>query len=137
MREERVSKEASEIALDEIAAACGCAEWDYPGQVTRDVLAELAKLEAHRAILKGRTVPPTEAEREAHCANGGLWRCVVTIDGDSSFNGLHFDRRKFPPPSALDGLPRRRGSVYVETWWALDASGVLCAWPTVDVKGSR
>ena len=45
MREERVRKEASEIALDEIAAACGCAEWDYPGQVTRDVLAELAKLQ--------------------------------------------------------------------------------------------
>jgi hypothetical protein len=136
MREERVRKEASEIALDEIAAACGCAEWDYPGQVTRDVLAELAKLEAYRAILKGRTVPPTEAEREAHRANGGLWRCVATIDGVRS-ESLCFDCAAWPPKSAFEGLPLRRAAVYVETWWALDASGVLCAWPTVDVRGSR
>lgn len=30
-------KSAAEAALDDIAALCGCAEWDYPGQVTRDV----------------------------------------------------------------------------------------------------
>lgn len=33
---ERV-KSAAEDALDAIAKLCGCAEWDYPGQVVRDV----------------------------------------------------------------------------------------------------
>lgn len=32
-------KSAAEMALDAIAEACGCAEWEYPGQVVRDVLA--------------------------------------------------------------------------------------------------
>ena len=32
-------KSAAELALDAIAEACGCAEWEYPGQVVRDVLA--------------------------------------------------------------------------------------------------
>ena len=34
---ERV-KSAAEMALDAIAEACGCAEWEYPDQVVRDVL---------------------------------------------------------------------------------------------------
>ena len=28
---------AAEHALDDIAAMCGCASWQYPGQVVRDV----------------------------------------------------------------------------------------------------
>ena len=28
---------AAEKALDDIAALCGCPEWDYPGQLVRDV----------------------------------------------------------------------------------------------------
>jgi hypothetical protein len=36
-------KDAGEIALDEIAALCGVAEWDYPGQVVRDVKAVIAQ----------------------------------------------------------------------------------------------
>lgn len=31
------AKSASEDALDAIAVLCGCPEWDYPGQVARDV----------------------------------------------------------------------------------------------------
>jgi hypothetical protein len=40
-------KDAAEKALDEIARVSGCPEWDYPGQVVRDVqalAAENAKL---------------------------------------------------------------------------------------------
>ena len=122
---------AAEIALDDIAAACGCARWEYPGQVTRDVLGVVARLEAAQSILKGRTTPPTEAERDAHRKAGGLWRCVVTIDGKITHMGLHFDRNEFPPSSVFDGLLKRRGIVYIETWWALDATGALCAWPVV------
>lgn len=125
------SKSAAEIALDDIAAACGCARWEYPGQVTRDVLGVVARLEAAQSILKGRTTPPTEAEREAHRKAGGSWRCVVTIDGKITHMGLHFDRNEFPPSSVFDGLLKRRGIVYIETWWALDATGALCAWPVV------
>lgn len=33
----RQSASAAVNALDEIAAACGCADWEYPGQVVRDV----------------------------------------------------------------------------------------------------
>lgn len=32
-------KDAAEKALDDIAALCGCPEWEYPGQVVRDVQA--------------------------------------------------------------------------------------------------
>lgn len=35
-------QDAAIVALNKIAAACGCPQWDYPGQVVRDVLA-LAK----------------------------------------------------------------------------------------------
>jgi hypothetical protein len=30
-------QDAAEIALNEIAHLCGCPDWDYPGQVVRDV----------------------------------------------------------------------------------------------------
>lgn len=33
------AKSAGEEALDEIATLCGCSEWEYPGQVVRDVRA--------------------------------------------------------------------------------------------------
>lgn len=36
-------KAASTIALDQIAALCGCPTWEYPGQVVRDVEKALAK----------------------------------------------------------------------------------------------
>jgi hypothetical protein len=36
-------KDAGEIALDEIAALCGVPEWEYPGQVVRDVRAVVAE----------------------------------------------------------------------------------------------
>ncbi len=32
-------KDAADDALDEIATLCGCPQWDYPGQVVRDVRA--------------------------------------------------------------------------------------------------
>lgn len=41
-------KSAAEMALDAIAEACGCAEWEYPGQVVRDVLAVVRERDAGR-----------------------------------------------------------------------------------------
>lgn len=34
---------AAEQALNEIAALCGCPEWEYPGQIVRDVKVALAR----------------------------------------------------------------------------------------------
>lgn len=45
-------KSAAEEALDEIANACGCPEWDYPGQTVRDVTALASRERKMRAILE-------------------------------------------------------------------------------------
>lgn len=37
LRAEADRADAAEKALDDIAALCGCPEWEYPGQVVRDV----------------------------------------------------------------------------------------------------
>jgi hypothetical protein len=44
LRTELTSPNAATRALDEIAAACGCPRWEYPGQVVRDVLRALAQV---------------------------------------------------------------------------------------------
>lgn len=118
------SRRGSRIVNDALFAAAN-ADVDRIGQ-------RVARLEAAEANRAGRPVPPTDAEVEAHEARGGLWRCVVTIDGEVS-HGLSFDLSRTPPSSAIPGFPRRRGSVYVETWWALDALGRVGAWPIVEV----
>lgn len=47
-------KSAGEKAFDDIAALCGCPEWDYPGQLVRDVEALVASRQAMRRILGER-----------------------------------------------------------------------------------
>jgi hypothetical protein len=115
------SKSAAEIALDDIAAACGCAEWEYPGQVTRDVLGVVARLEAAQSILKGRTTPPTGEEIEAHHRAGGTWyvasthgRALTTTRADAIALCGHLAANKHPA-----------------TWWAIDTRRRPCAWPVV------
>lgn len=49
--------ETATANYDAIAAACGCPQWDYPGQVVRDVqtlAAELAAIKADVGPLLGR-----------------------------------------------------------------------------------
>jgi len=82
---------------------------------------------ALRAIVAGRTVPPTDAEIAAHEAAGGRWRCVVVGDClllcDMLPGGVvwyHAETLK-----VLDATG---------TWWALDATGRPCAWPVADVS---
>lgn len=76
---------------------------------------------ALRAIIEGRTEPPTDAEIEAHRTVGGGWRWVVLNNGR---------------PTLLRGESLYPPSVYLDTtetvrWWALDANWCLCAWPEV------
>jgi hypothetical protein len=77
--------DAATQAFDAIASACGCAEWEYPGQVVRDVQAVVRQRDD---LLRGCTVtlpqglPPTTVDgvaaalvaasdgRLADCGNG-------------------------------------------------------------------
>lgn len=86
--------------------------------------AEVVRL---RAIIEGRTTPPTEAEIAAHEAAGGRWRSVVpgewilsTDDGDAE------DARK------TIGVQSANAAIVATcgvTWWAHDADHRPCAWP--------
>ena len=78
-------------------------------------------LAAARAILAGRTTPPTEAEIEAHHRAGGTWyvasthgRALTTTRGDAIALCAHLAANKYPA-----------------TWWAIDVRGRPCAWPVV------
>lgn len=82
----------------------------------------LAEVDALRAIVEGRTVPPTDEEIMAHCRGVGAW--VVTspswvqrVRGIASVRMLADDHRE-----SEDATWR---------WIALDATGRPCAWPTV------
>lgn len=55
-RDELMRGQPGMDAFNEIARLCGCPEWDYPGQLVRDV----AKLAAERDQLRA-TVEPVEA----------------------------------------------------------------------------
>lgn len=94
----------------EAYAAAICAAYNTAQAMAR----ELAAL---RAIVAGRATPPTEAERDAHSAAGGVWLVsYVRRDGDLASEVL----------SGWGGdLPC--GAVYI----ALDARGIPCAWPVV------
>jgi hypothetical protein len=82
-----------------------------------------------RAIIAGRTTPPTDAEVEAHCATGGTWRSIVpgewilsTHDGDPEDVA-----ETIGVQSANAAIVARAGV----RWWAVDPEGRPCAWPVV------
>ena len=79
-----------------------------------------AELDALRAIVEGRTTPPTDAEVEAHLAAGGFWRWQ-NLPGDPA--GPRFGHAFADEVEWLRRFPLR--------WWALDADGAPCAWPVV------
>lgn len=73
-----------------------------------------------RAIVEGRTVPPTDAELDAHEAAGGRWVCVTPGDPFFSDAGMDADDAR-----ALRDL--LRANDFTARWWALDASDRLVA----------
>lgn len=114
--EDHTRGDAATAALDAIAKLCGCPQWDYPGQVERDVGALAAERDALREIIAGRTTAPTAAENAAHDAAGGWWRYQTESDwGDATCQDV--------------GLIREAWTI--TRWWPLDASGAPCAWPEV------
>lgn len=59
--------EATTSAFDDIAKACGCPEWEYPGQVARDVRGVVRERDAARSDLASildRCLEAVEAELE-------------------------------------------------------------------------
>lgn len=93
---------------------CGCTVAEVARGCMTEVVRELARL---RAIVEGRTVPPTDAEIAAHPA----WLVCTLPRGPHQRGGGHV---RVTPSTAP---PYRR---YPGRWWALDAEGRPCAWPT-------
>lgn len=88
-----------------------------PGEPTRAEL--VAQRDALRAIVRGRTTPPTRAEFDALGAAGGCVR-YVAAGGNGSFPAT--------PSWWGSVLDLARGGA---RWWAWDVSGAPCAWPVV------
>lgn len=76
-----------------------------------------AELDELRAIIEGRTVPPTDAEIDAMREAYGQWMCVRISGGVPSI--VFGEKAKI--------VARWKGY----RWWALDATGKPCAWPKV------
>lgn len=68
-----------------------------------------------RAIVAGRTVPPTGEEIAAH---DGMWRCITARD---QWDGMG-SRLAAAMRDAIGGEACR--------WWALDSNHCPCSWPT-------
>jgi hypothetical protein len=62
-------KDAATEALDAIAKLCGCEQWDYPGQVVRDVEAALS-----RGATPQRTVEFTPGQLKELMEHAGAYR---------------------------------------------------------------
>lgn len=74
---------AADDALDAIARACGCAEWEYPVQVQRDVLGVVAQRDAAHASHAALAAAVRE-EREARAAMmraGDGWMGTLSTQG--------------------------------------------------------
>lgn len=83
-----------------------------------DLLDARKELAALRAILDGRTTPPTEAEIVTHHAAGGFWLV----------------RARLGVPNVAVTLASARMAArnnLFALWIPLDAAGHPCAWPTV------
>lgn len=88
-----------------------------------DLRAQLAAVTAERdalrAIVEGRTMPPTPAEIVAHEATGGYF-----LFRDHDETGRVYDADCLQ--ALLDDAHR-----HLTRWWAHDANDAPCAWPTV------
>jgi sirohydrochlorin ferrochelatase len=89
--------------------------------------AEVVRL---RAIVEGRTVPPTDTEIDAHMAGDGWWLVAANIGTASSLHML-YDTMHANQACVTARAIREHGGVAAR-WWPLDAMGQPCAWPVVD-----
>ena len=86
-----------------------------------DVAHALAdEVERLRAIVEGRTTPPTDEEIASHHATRGRWYVADHAGGG--------EVRGYPPTvREIAGWHRERAATW--RWCALDSHGRPCAWP--------
>ena len=76
--------------------------------------------DALRAIVEGRTTPPTDEEIASHHATRGRWYVADHAGGG--------EVRGYPPTvREIAGWHRERAATW--RWCALDSHGRPCAWP--------
>lgn len=90
-----------------------------PDDLRAQLAAVAAERDALRAIVEGRTMPPTPAEIVAHEATGGYF-----LFRDHDETGRVYDADCLQ--ALLDDAHR-----HLTRWWAHDANDAPCAWPTV------
>lgn len=110
---------------DVIDLLCG------PPTLLQSRAAELARTALALYEIMGRTVPPTDAEIEAHAAAGGRW-WVIAEWGRNNVNHVRSGSWVQPWAMQIARLLREQENT---RWWAHDASGAPCAWPVVSEKG--
>lgn len=95
--------------------------WAGAGPQVAELVAEVERL---RAIARGRTKAPTDAEIAAHEKAGGRWRCLVP-------NALVFCADALHGHAAMCHRDTVAAAGFDSVWWALDRDGCPCAWPEV------
>ena len=85
-----------------------------------------AECDRLRAIIAGRTTPPTDEEIDAHDARGGAW--LVTLPPRAQVRMMP-ETRYTIDPAEVSRLWWNRGA-----WWVPVLHGRPCAWPTAEVS---
>lgn len=91
--------------------------------VGQRVAAAMAERDALRAIVAGRTTPPTDAEIEAHASAGGTW---LVDDGCGVYQK---ESRRAVIDARADGD--------VVRWLPLNTARRPCVWPTTEAPDAR
>jgi hypothetical protein len=84
-----------------------------------------------RAIIEGRTTPPTDAEIAAHDHAGGWWLYLPPVGQSSCACGACAGHQQ-PSGELPRGNVRIVASLGGGRWWALDSQRRPCAWPTTE-----
>lgn len=104
--------------------------------VTREpshgVPALIAEVRRLRAIIAGRTTPPTDAEIDAHASQGGGWQ-VQWVVGTPTQRYVGDEFGSFHDPA---DARQWRSSGDIMRWISVDAEGRPCEWPSAG-EGER
>ncbi len=92
--------------------------WDATTCPRKDWHAEALRL---RAIVEGSAAAPTDATVIAHCVAGGMWSALFV---DIALPAV------LTTSSQATARAWRKVDVPPTRWWALDAYGRPCAWPS-------
>lgn len=100
--------------------------WSY-GDTEASVAAPLSEVQRLRDIILGWSIPPNDAQIEAHAAAGGRW-LIATRHPDDDDGGAEAPCVFVLDHGTLEPAAYRVNSRTIR-WWALDASGAPTQWP--------